>query len=483
MRFCENCGTPVPEQSEPPQRANDRANAPQRANDRANTPQRTNDRANAPQRASDRANTPRQTGDSANTPQRANDRANTPQRRGNSYQDDRHDAPQRQSGRYQNDRQDAPQRQSSAYQNDRQDAPQRRSNSYQDDRQGQYRQERMERDWEQSWERSRPDEEDGGGMTPIQYVLIGLTVVLLIALIVFGVFWVMGRSSDKTAEDRGGGSSQELQTNKLEDESDGQISILDDGNNSQSETQKQSETQPETKQSETQPQSEADIVLNYPEFSVMLPGSWKGKYGITQGADYYTFYHQASRAKNAGGAFFTISKYKDTSYKELPQYEVLGTGNNAAFVFWKPTDAQAATDAAAAQEYQTMAADVDTIKAGIKVLVSGAGPAETEPVQIETQPQTQAQTQASSGGYIAESSQRALTENDVAGMDYDDLQMAINEIYSRHGRKFADPGIQEYFNGQSWYQGIIDPEDFSDSVFSATESQNIQFLLKKMGIQ
>ena len=137
-------------------------------------------------------------------------------------------------------------------------------------------------------------------------------------------------------------------------------------------------------------------------------------------------------------------------------------------------------DTAVMKEYQEMAGDVDTIKANIKILVSGEGPAETEPIQIITQEQTQAQT---SGGYIPESSQRALTDADVAGMNYDDMQMAINEIYARHGRKFDDPNIQAYFNSQSWYQGFVEPNEFSDSVFSSIESQNIQFLLNKMGTQ
>ena len=368
-----------------------------------------------------------------------------------------------------------------------------------DERRRRYRQEGLENDWQQSWDR-QPPEEDEQRITPVQYVLIGLAVVLLIALIVFGVFWVMGRSSKKSDSERNGGQTSSVQTNRLESESSA-IASLDGGGTkqpgasqsgssqmgtgqpgtSQSET-----TQSETKQSETVQQA-ADIVLNYPEFSVTLPGSWKGKYGITQGADYYTFYQQASKAKGTGGTLFTISRYKDTSYRDLPDYEVLGTGNNAAFIFQKPTDVQfPADDAAVAQEYQSMASEVGTIKSGIKILVSGAGPAETEPIQIQTQAQTQPQTQAqtsSAEGYIPESSQRALTESDVSGMSYDDLQMAINEIYARHGRKFNDPNIQAYFNSQSWYQGIISPEDFSDSVFSATESQNIQYLLNKMGVQ
>lgn len=353
----------------------------------------------------------------------------------------------------------------------------------------QFRQEHLERDWEQSWDRRMP-EEDESKMTPIQYVLIGLTAVLLIALIVFGAFWVMGRSKNRDAGDR-----MQAQT-ETGSETEGVISVLD-GTQDQSETKKETEKTPQSetqKQSETQPATEApkpDIVLDYQEFKVTLPGSWTGKYGITQGTDYYTFYHQASKAKGYNGALFTISRYTDTSYQNLPNYQVLGTGNNAAFVLELPTDVQYPTDdETVKQEYQKLQDDLNTVKSKIQVLVSGEGPKETEPVEIldqsgaqpqTQQPQTQQpQTQPSGSGYIAESSQRSVTESDVAGMSYNDLQMAINEIYARHGRKFSDPNIQSYFDSQPWYQGTVEPDAFDSSVFSATEGQNIQYLLDKM---
>lgn len=354
----------------------------------------------------------------------------------------------------------------------------------------QFRQEHLERDWEQSWDRRMP-EEDENKMTPVQYVLIGLTAVLLIALIVFGAFWVMGRSKNRDAGDR-----MQAQTEE-NSETEGVISVLD-GTQNQSETKKETEKTPQSEtqqQSETQTAAEApkpDITLDYQEFKVTLPGSWTGKYGITQGTDYYTFYHQASKAKGYNGALFTISRYTDTSYQNLPNYQVLGTGNGAAFVLELPTDVQYPTDdETVKQEYQKLQDDLNTVKSKIQVLVSGEGPKETEPVEIldqsgVQQSQTQqlqtqqSQTQPSGSGYIAESSQRSVTESDVAGMSYNDLQMAINEIYARHGRKFSDPNIQSYFDSQSWYQGTVEPDAFDSSVFSATESQNIQYLLDKM---
>ena len=106
---------------------------------------------------------------------------------------------------------------------------------------------------------------------------------------------------------------------------------------------------------------------------------------------------------------------------------------------------------------------------------------QTEAVEDPTK---QPQTQAQSGSYILpQSSERLLADSDVDGMSYEELQMAINEIYARHGRKFSSQSVQNYFDGQSWYQGTVEPDDFSDSVFSQIEGQNVLFLLKKMGIE
>ncbi len=369
--------------------------------------------------------------------------------------------------------------------------PERNTQQYayrEDPRYSRYRQEELDEDWQQSWERQASDPDETHGFTPIQYVLLGITGLLLIALLTFGAFWLIGRSSNKSDADRGSGQRQTQQEESAEIQSGDGIEILDD-------TAKKPEGNEASPQSETPVQTEApDIQLNYQEFTLKLPGSWKGKYGITQGTNSYTFYQMASKSASYGGTLFTIAKYTDTSYKNLPNYELLGTGGGAAFVCYLPSDVQYdAANTAAAQEYKTMAADVAQIRSSVKLLVSGEGPKETEtqpPIEIidssqqQTQPQTQPQTQApSGGGYLAESSQRLMTDADVAGMSYDDLQMAINEIYARHGRKFSLPEVQSYFESQSWYQGTVEPENFSDSVFSSTEAQNIQFLLGKMGVQ
>ena len=80
-------------------------------------------------------------------------------------------------------------------------------------------------------------------------------------------------------------------------------------------------------------------------------------------------------------------------------------------------------------------------------------------------------------GYIIPGSDcRYLSYSDISGMSSYQLQMAINEIYARHGRLFNDSSIQAYFNSQSWYYGYISPSAFNESVFNDYENANIAFL-------
>lgn len=73
---------------------------------------------------------------------------------------------------------------------------------------------------------------------------------------------------------------------------------------------------------------------------------------------------------------------------------------------------------------------------------------------------------------------KKLSVKDVKKLSKTDRRLAKNEIYARYGRKFNDENLQEYFNGKSWYTGIIEPEDFDEGVFSKVEKYNIKLLAK-----
>lgn len=77
---------------------------------------------------------------------------------------------------------------------------------------------------------------------------------------------------------------------------------------------------------------------------------------------------------------------------------------------------------------------------------------------------------------LPESDTRYLTAEDLAGLSHEQLCLARNEIFARHGRIFTTPQLAAYFQGKSWYQGRVSAADFKESVFNAYERANISFI-------
>lgn len=77
---------------------------------------------------------------------------------------------------------------------------------------------------------------------------------------------------------------------------------------------------------------------------------------------------------------------------------------------------------------------------------------------------------------LPDSDSRYLTDEELSKYSSSELELAKNEIYARHGRKFVTKRIADYFSSKSWYQGTIEPEDFDarqDAIFNEYESANV----------
>lgn len=77
---------------------------------------------------------------------------------------------------------------------------------------------------------------------------------------------------------------------------------------------------------------------------------------------------------------------------------------------------------------------------------------------------------------MPDSSWRTLTIEDIYGLSSEELLLARNEIYARHGRIFTDSMIRAYFESQEWYQGTILPEEFTENILNDVEKANIEFI-------
>jgi hypothetical protein len=72
-----------------------------------------------------------------------------------------------------------------------------------------------------------------------------------------------------------------------------------------------------------------------------------------------------------------------------------------------------------------------------------------------------------------------LTASDLAGMSAEQLRLARNEIYARHGRSFSDESLGAYFGEKSWYVAEYTPEDFDengDVLLNRYEVANLQLI-------
>ena len=79
---------------------------------------------------------------------------------------------------------------------------------------------------------------------------------------------------------------------------------------------------------------------------------------------------------------------------------------------------------------------------------------------------------------IPDSDSRYLTESDLAGMSEVQCWVARNEIYARHGRRFENPKLQEYFDSMPWYYGTVDADAFNERVLSKIEVANLELIRK-----
>lgn len=89
---------------------------------------------------------------------------------------------------------------------------------------------------------------------------------------------------------------------------------------------------------------------------------------------------------------------------------------------------------------------------------------------------TMAATEASknSGTYLLPfSNERLVTDADLATLSKDQLRLARNEIFARHGRMYETKDLNDYFSSQGWYTPSISADQWNDKVFSKVESDNV----------
>lgn len=102
----------------------------------------------------------------------------------------------------------------------------------------------------------------------------------------------------------------------------------------------------------------------------------------------------------------------------------------------------------------------------------------TNNLYAATEPPTKAPTTSSKDDeyILPDSDKMKFSNKDIDDLSEEELELARNEIYARHGRKFKTNYIQNYFNNQSWYKDTIESNKFDESVLNEIEKYNIDFI-------
>lgn len=112
-------------------------------------------------------------------------------------------------------------------------------------------------------------------------------------------------------------------------------------------------------------------VYRVSDFSLKLPNSWKNSYivkkeGKKKKDSCVAFYAKKCHKQTKLGWLFSIARYKDESYQELPSYELVGKWNGFNYVAVYPTDVQfERTTKAAAKQYQKLSKSVEKVARSI----------------------------------------------------------------------------------------------------------------------
>lgn len=97
-------------------------------------------------------------------------------------------------------------------------------------------------------------------------------------------------------------------------------------------------------------------------WTLSIPNKWAGKVYVKLNKSTATFYEYGCYKEMGGGRLFTVMAYKDDSYVELPDYELLSIEGHTNYVAVNPTDVQyVGASSESAQRYNAFSSQVEDV--------------------------------------------------------------------------------------------------------------------------
>lgn len=189
-------------------------------------------------------------------------------------------------------------------------------------------------------------------------------------------------------------------------------------------------------------------------------------------------------AHSIGFSYHQISKDGSASLDASVSAEIAGNAAEIAFTDSWGNQAEGSLIFQGTEMYMKVKtvgrADGAPVAPEVSSVMLRTKPEVSLPVTETPVPEKTAEEAMPSGNgeyFFADSNSRYLTDEDMEQYTSEQLMLAKNEIYARHGREFVTDYIANYFAGKSWYQGSVSPEAFDeqqDVIFNEYELANIQ---------
>lgn len=228
----------------------------------------------------------------------------------------------------------------------------------------------------------------------------------------------------------------------------------------------------ETSSEETKALVSGPVYGEHGHIRFTIPESWGDEFSMDNHTDedgtLWTAFHEEPDFTNGEGGWLCsviqTPGNEITQYNYLPNYEYLGEirvggGKVYGLVIEYPSDVQPSI--AEMDKYFKMYDDIEKLKNsitanGFATIAWGEGGV-TEYI-------------------MPESNFVYFSEYDLKDMTKDELRLARNEIYARHGRRFNSADLYDYFSSKSWYVPSVDADKFDESVLNEAEKHNIKLI-------
>ena len=196
------------------------------------------------------------------------------------------------------------------------------------------------------------------------------------------------------------------------------------------------------------------------EITITIPVDWEERYIIKEEANGFSFYQKASNDIEESLGYL-CGIYKSNSYSNAGAGDTLVayTDEGVCYYLMQPTDVTCYTeDETIVEDYRMMMERVPWIASGVQIALKNVFYDASQYV-------------------IPVSSIMKLESYHMANLTDNELWIARNEIYARHGKLFKNEYLQAYFNACSWYQPKEGKTDVSERELNEMELANLDLIV------